>query len=129
MRLAAPPAEVFRYFVEPDLHVRWQGRRAELDPRPGGRYRVEMDRATAEGAFLVVEPPHRVEFSWGFVGDPDLPPGTSTVEVTLEPDGPGTRLRLRHRGLPSDAQRDAHLVGWRDYLGALVRVAGGGVSR
>jgi uncharacterized protein YndB with AHSA1/START domain len=122
--VAAPPAEVFRYFVEPERHVRWQGLRAELDPRPGGRYWVELEQATAEGVYLIVEPPHRVSFSWGFVGHPSLPPGTSTVEVTLEPDGDGTRLRLRHNGLPDERVRGAHDEGWHDHLGVLAKVVG-----
>jgi uncharacterized protein YndB with AHSA1/START domain len=34
--VAAPPAEVFRWFVDPDLLARWIGIRATLEPRPAG---------------------------------------------------------------------------------------------
>jgi hypothetical protein len=31
-----------------------------------------------------------------------VPPGSTTVEITLTPDGDGTILRLRHLGLPNE---------------------------
>jgi uncharacterized protein YndB with AHSA1/START domain len=41
------------------------------------------------------------------------------VEITLTPDGPGTLLRLRHAGLPTDEERRSHNAGWNQYTGAL----------
>ena len=41
------------------------------------------------------------------------------VEITLTPDGPGTVLRLRHTGLPSDEEMRSHNAGWKRYIGAL----------
>ncbi len=38
----APPDEVYRWFVEPDLLVRWIGISATLEPRPGGLFRFEI---------------------------------------------------------------------------------------
>jgi uncharacterized protein YndB with AHSA1/START domain len=120
VRVEARPESVFRYFVEPDLYVRWQGSRAELDPRPGGRYRVQMeDGSVASGEYIEVDPPRRVSFSWGWEGKQDLPPGSSTVEVTLEPDGDATVVRLRHTGLPTDEWRRVHRDGWVSFLGTL----------
>jgi uncharacterized protein YndB with AHSA1/START domain len=120
VRVEAPPEAVFGYFVEPDLYVRWQGSRADLDPRPGGRYRVEMeDGSVAAGEYLEVDPPRRVAFTWGWEGKEDLRPGSTTVEVTLEADGDATVVRLRHFGLPSDEWRQVHRDGWVAFLGAL----------
>ena len=48
-----------------------------------------------------------------------LPPGASTVEITLEADGDGTVLSLRHGGLPDDATAVMHDEGWRMYTGRL----------
>ena len=127
MRVAARPEIVFAYFVEPELYRRWKGTNAELDPRPGGVYRVTMPAGqVALGTYVVVEPPSRVVFTWGWEGDPDLPPGSSTVDVTLVPDGDGTLVRLRHAGLPDDAMRQPHAMGWQRYLGRLAVAGGGG---
>jgi hypothetical protein len=54
-----------------------------------------------------------------------IPPGSTTVEITLHPEGDKTRLRLVHRDLPEDAIGD-HTEGWDHYLGRLAVAASGG---
>jgi uncharacterized protein YndB with AHSA1/START domain len=124
VRLGAPPDEVFRYLTEPERYVLWQGVKAELDPRPGGIYRVWMDENTvASGEFVAVDPARRVVFTWGWEGNAGVPPGSSTVELTLEADGDGTLLSLRHTGLPDGEVSAMHEEGWRHFTSRLVLVA------
>ena len=55
-------------------------------------------------------------FTWGWEsGDIVVPPGGSTVEVTLVPDGDHTIVRLVHSHLPSDSA-NGHAAGWDHYL-------------
>ena len=127
LRIAARPETVFRFFTDPERMVRWMGRTAELDPRPGGRFRIDYNGSDiAVGSYLVVDPPRRVVFTWGWEAPGDVtPPGASTVEVTLDPDGEtGTRLRLRHTELPLDAVA-GHAEGWDQFLPALVSAVAG----
>lgn len=127
VRLEAPPEEVFPYFIDPIQYVRWQGTKAELDPRPGGVYRVWMDADTvARGEFLEVEPPQRVVFTWGWEGNDHLPPGSSRVELTLTADGDATILLLRHDGLPDGEAAAMHEEGWIFFTGRLATVIRGG---
>ena len=66
----ASPREVFGFFTDPDRYVQWMGSSAELDPVPGGVYRVSMaDGFSAAGRFVEVAYPHLVVFSWGFADD------------------------------------------------------------
>ncbi len=126
-RIRARPETIFAFFTEPELYHRWKGDAAELDPRPGGIYRVSIPgRPTIEGTYLVVEPPRRLVFTWGWVGDVDLPPGSSRVEVTLAPAGDETVVRVFHSGLPTEWLRAQHADGWHYYLGRLGVVARGG---
>jgi uncharacterized protein YndB with AHSA1/START domain len=81
--------------------------------------------ATAEGRFVQLVPDSRVVFTWGWRGDEVVPPGSSTVEIELAPDGEGTLLRLTHRDLPPE-QRPVHRAGWDHYLPRLAIVSGGG---
>jgi len=57
---------------------------------------------------------------------PRVRPGGSTVEVTLIPEGAGTRVRLAHRGLPSEDSQAGHRHGWDHYMPRLAIVAAGG---
>jgi uncharacterized protein YndB with AHSA1/START domain len=126
IRLAVGPETIFPYLVEADRYARWQGVRAELDPRPGGSYRVWMDEAmVAVGEFIEVIPPRRVAFTWGWENDPEVPPGSTTVEIELEAEGDGTLLTLRHSGLPTAAAALLHEEGWRFFTDRLATVLAG----
>jgi uncharacterized protein YndB with AHSA1/START domain len=132
VRIDAPPATVFAFFVEADKMSRWFGSKAELDARPGGIYRVEInDQIIARGEYVEVEPDRRVVFTFGWESEENspshagVPPGSSRVEVTVEPDGDGTLVRFRHLDLPEDA-REIHGHGWDLYLGRLAVAAAGG---
>jgi hypothetical protein len=54
----------------------------------------------------------------------EVPPGSTTVEITLEPIATGTRLRLVHHGL-AGPMADAHAGGWSNYLTRLAAAAAG----
>lgn len=125
IRIAARPETVFAFWTDPLRMARWMGRNIRLDPRPGGELRIDYNGSDiVSGTFVEVDPPNRLVLTWGWeaAGDP-TPPGGSTVEVTLEPDGDGTILRLRHSGLVPEAV-DGHAVGWDQFLPGLVAVAG-----
>jgi uncharacterized protein YndB with AHSA1/START domain len=127
--LPAPVEHVFDMFTDARLLVRWIGISAELQPRPGGRFRFEVIPGQfCEGQFVIVERPGRLVFTWGWT-DPGfgLPPGTSRVEVTLTSsgaDGRQTRLRLVHTGLAGDLGL-LHEDGWSRFLARLTAVAAG----
>jgi uncharacterized protein YndB with AHSA1/START domain len=126
VRLDGSPAEVFPYFTDPERYVRWQGVRAELDPHPGGVFRVWMDADTAaSGEYVVVEEPERLVFTWGWEGNERIPPGSTTVEIRLRADGDETILTLRHTGLPDEEAVTMHQEGWTSFSKRLEAVAGG----
>ncbi len=116
--IKAPPEVVFPYFTDPALIVTWIGDRAELDPHPGGVFSLGMGEVTAQGAYVTVEPPYRVTFTWGIAGSDTLPAGGTAVEVVLTPDGDDTLVVLTHRGLPS-THIGSHRAGWEQRLAQL----------
>jgi uncharacterized protein YndB with AHSA1/START domain len=126
LHIDARPETVFAFLIDADRMTRWKGRKATLDARVGGIYRVEInDQAVARGEYVEIDPPRRVVFTWGWEGHPVVPPGSSTVEVDLAPDGEGTLLRLTHRRLPDD-EVDQHAHGWDHFLPRLAVAAPGG---
>ena len=124
--IAARLETVYSFFVDSEKMTRWKGTDATLDPRPGGAYRVNVTgRDVASGEYVRLIPYREVVFTWGWEGDDSpVPPGSSTVEVSLIPQGEATIVRLRHLGLPAD-QRDQHREGWEHYMARLVIAAEG----
>ncbi len=130
VHIAAAPEDVFAYFTDPEKLVAWKATTAELDARPGGRFRMDVTGRgdVAWGEYLDIDPPHRIKFTWHWDDEqPDghpSPPAASVVEVRLIPEGDGTLLRLVHRGIPGP-NRDSSAAGWAHYLARLVLAATG----
>jgi uncharacterized protein YndB with AHSA1/START domain len=125
VRIAAPPGVVFELLVDAEQMSRWMGLRNELSAEPGGRLRIEINgRDVAAGHYVTVERPTRVVFTWGWEASAEMPPGSSTVEIALEPEGDGTLLTLAHHDCPP-AMLDAHATGWGHYLDRLAVAATG----
>src|SRR5262245_14767268 len=123
----ATPETIWPFLTDPGKHVEWDVTVAELDPRPGGVYRVLVHgEYQSAGEYVEVVPMQKVVFTFGWEqeGNP-ITPGSSRVEITLHPEGDKTRLRLVHSGLPEDAVSD-HTNGWDHYLERLAIVAAGG---
>ena len=125
VHIAAEPARVFAYFTEPQALVRWMGEFARLDPAPGGEFAVDINGVPVRGRYLELDPPHRLLISWGHAGSSRLPPGASTVEITLTPAGGGTHVAVTHRDLP-EPEATRHERGWRRFLARLEVAAPGG---
>jgi uncharacterized protein (TIGR03086 family) len=116
----------FALITEPDRLRRWQVITARVDLRAGGDFRwTIIPGNSAAGTFTEVEPGRRVVFTWGWEGSAELPPGASTVTITLEPADGGTLVHLVHEGLTAE-QADSHAAGWNHYLGRLVTAAADG---
>ena len=130
--LPGSAGQVFDMFTDARQLIRWIGISADLQPRPGGRFRFEVTPGQfCEGQYVIVDRPVRLVFTWGWT-DPGfgLAPGTSRVDVTLAPagdDGQQTRLRLVHTGLTGDLGL-LHDDGWSRFLARLAAVTGGGES-
>ncbi len=128
-RIAAPPSTVYKYLTESEKWVLWQSQTADLDPRPGGHFVLEMENGMrARGQFTELIPDARVAFTWGWVYRPEIPPGSTEVTVDLVDEDGGTLLILTHRALP-DGEVSAHREGWMLHLPRLAEVASAGLSR
>ena len=85
----ATPETIWPFLVEPSKHLEWMGTVAEIDPRPGGIYRVLVaGQHQSSGSYLEVIPMEKVVFSFGWEqpGNP-ITPGSTTVEISLHPEG------------------------------------------
>lgn len=123
--IAAPPGVIYSYLTESAKWSQWQGSRADLDARPGGLFLMTMpDGARARGEFVELVPNEKVTFTWGWVDHPGVPPGSSTVEISIAADADGSMVTITHRGLPAE-ELNVHRMGWEHYLPRLAAAAEG----
>ena len=132
LTIAARPETVWEFLVDPEKATRWMGIDATLEPEPGGTYRVTvLSGNVASGQFVEVDRPRRLVFTWGWEPSEFEGPGmavtagSSTIEIDLEPEDDGTRLRFVHRDLPTAEATASHAHGWDHYLDRLVTAAAG----
>jgi uncharacterized protein YndB with AHSA1/START domain len=122
------PAEVlYELLTDAEQFARWMADSAEIDPRVGGAVRwTHANGDSCAGQFVELVPGRRVVFTYGWERpDVEIPPGSTTVEITLHASGTGTDVHLIHRGL-AGPMADAHAGGWDHYLARLARAAEGG---
>jgi uncharacterized protein YndB with AHSA1/START domain len=117
-------ATVFRCLTQDDLLSRWLQAAVRLEPRVGGSVRIDFARygTVVEGRVVEVVPDRALAFTWGVASGPEaaaMPPGSTTVRISLEDAPDGTRVVLRHQGIPTDALRRDHAEGWAGYLRSL----------
>ncbi|MGB7860531.1 MAG: SRPBCC family protein [Acidimicrobiia bacterium] len=124
-RVAAPPATVYRYLTDSTKWALWQGPTATIDARAGGIFSIINGKGmNARGQFVELEQDRRVVFTWGWVDQPGIPPGSTTVEIELVEEATGTLIILSHRELP-ETESALHQQGWQHYLPRLALVASG----
>jgi glutathione S-transferase len=128
----ASPEKVFKAWTDPTILVKWWGPEGfetpecEMDVRAGGAWRTTMispkgEGHTVSGIYREISPPERLVMSWGWEQDGER--GYETIiEVTFEPTGLGTKMRLVQSVFESQNARDMHSQGWNSTFNDLERV-------
>jgi uncharacterized protein YndB with AHSA1/START domain len=133
--IPSPPELLFALWTEPDQLARWwapQGYEAlvhTLDPTPGGCWRISLRGAdnrlvSMSGAYRIVDPPHRLAFTWAWEDENGAPGPETEVIVNFASTPGGTRLTLLHQRFASKQARDRHDAGWSSSFDRMARIAG-----
>jgi uncharacterized protein YndB with AHSA1/START domain len=119
--IAATRETVFAFLTESALFKEWMGSSSEMTVGDRTSFNVRYPTGDeAVGDIVEAIPPSRVVYTWGYRdGRHGLAPHASRVVIELTAIPTGTRLSLRHEGLPSEPVRIAHLQGWSYYFGVL----------
>ena len=116
VHIDATPDTVYELWTTAEGLCAWWAVSASVDARPGGAIRVDIDgEHVMVGEIVDLEPPHRLRFTFGW-DDGDPAPGSTEVDVRIEANGNGSRLTLRHHGLPIELIA-SHASGWTHFLG------------
>jgi activator of HSP90 ATPase len=106
----AAPRAIFDAWMSSAGHAAMTGAGATVRARVAGPYSAWDGYIT--GRTLALDPGRRIVQSWRTAefaeGDPD-----STIEVLLDPVRGGTRVTIRHTGVPAD-QTGYERGGWQE---------------
>src|ERR671937_2387959 len=118
----APVERVFEAWTSEEGLRRWLHGRpsmetptAEVDLRVGGRIRIVMrdpsdgTEAGATGEYAVVDPPHRLVFTWVWDDEPDRP---QLIELQFSERGGATSVLMTNSAIPTDDQLKGQDAGW-----------------
>jgi len=126
-RVDAPPGTVFDAWLDPASARNWLFateagvmEKCEIDARVGGRFAIierrGEDLAEHHGEYIELDRPRRLAFDfWSSFGEQ-----RTRVTVTIEPDGDGSRVTLRHDGIWADYEERTR-DGWAKILAGLAK--------
>lgn len=116
----APAETVFDFFSEPEKFSLWFGPGSSMEARKGGAVKVKFpDGSDAVGSVVEIDRPRRILFTWGYPRENSpVPPGGSTIEVTLATKPDGTLVTLLHK-LPTESAAKEHVGGWAYHMARL----------
>jgi uncharacterized protein YndB with AHSA1/START domain len=130
--LRAPPARVYRAFLNPEAMAKWippngfTCRVHHMDARVGGTFKMSFTNFTTEkshsfgGEYLELVPGRLLRYTDRF-DDPNLP-GLIQVTVTLQPVSCGTDLGIVQEGIPEVIPVEMCYLGWQESLEALAKL-------
>ena len=131
----APAERVFRAWTSEEVLRRWlHGMRgwetptAEVDLRVGGKIRIVMRdpsdgaQAGATGEYRLIEPPHRLVFTWVWDDQPERP---QLIELEFAERDGATTVLMTNSSILGDDRRETQRRGWNVCLDNLERVLAG----
>jgi uncharacterized protein YndB with AHSA1/START domain len=130
--LRAPPARIYKAFVDPDAMAKWlppygfTGKVHHLDARVGGTFKMSftnMSTGRSEsfgGEFLELVPNERIRHTDRF-DDANLP-GEMRTTITLRQVSCGTELQVVQEGVPEVIPVEACHLGWQESLAQLAHL-------
>jgi uncharacterized protein YndB with AHSA1/START domain len=131
----APVERVFAAWTSEEVLRRWlhgmpgwETPTAEVDLRVGGRIRILMRdpsggaESGATGEYRVVDPPHRLVFTWVWDDQPDQP---QLIELEFSECDGGTTVLMTNSSIPGDERWASQQRGWNVCFDNLDRVLAG----
>jgi len=131
----APAEQVFEAWTSEEVLRRWlhgmpgwETPTADVDLRVGGAIRIVMrdpadgTEAGATGEYRVVEPPHRLVFTWVWDDQPERP---QLIELEFSEREGRTTVSMTNSAIPTDGQLESQRRGWHVCYDNLERLLAG----
>jgi activator of HSP90 ATPase len=104
-------AVLYKAWLSGEEHTKFTGNAAKINPKLNGKFTAWDGYISGKNIELL--PDRKIVQSWRTTEFPDGSPD-STVEILFEKRGTGTKLTVRHSGIPF-GQADGYKQGWKDY--------------
>ncbi len=130
--LRAPPARIYRAFIEPEAMVKWLpphgfvGKVHSMDARVGGGYRMSFTNfgtgksESFGGTYVELTPDQRIRYTDQF-DSPEMP-GEMQVTISLTPVACGTELQIVQEGIPDAIPVEFCYLGWQESLSLMAHL-------
>jgi uncharacterized protein YndB with AHSA1/START domain len=130
--LRAPPARVYRAFLDPDAMAKWIPPNGftckvhHMEAKVGGTFRMSFMNFNSGnghsfgGEYLELVPDALIRYTDKFE-DPNLP-GVIRVTVALKAVSCGTDLNIVQEGIPEVIPVEMCYLGWQESLAALAKL-------
>ena len=105
------PERLYTAWLSSKEHTSFTGDKAVVSKTLNRRYTA--GNGYISGKNLILEPYNRIMQSWRATDFPDKHPD-SFIELTFEPKKTGTKLTLKHSGIPEGMGKD-YKKGWKDF--------------
>lgn len=122
----APPARVFKAFIDPDALVKWMAPHGftakvhHLEAKVGGTFKMSFGNFSTGssqsfgGTYHELIPNQLLRYTDQF-DDPNLP-GQIEVTIQLNPVSVGTEVNITQSGIPDMIPVEACYLGWQESL-------------
>ena len=111
--LNAKPADVFKALTDPRRILQWSGQRGKVEAKIGGKF--ELFDGWVKGKVLAYQKGKTLSYTWHpDEWEKDVEP--SIVRFLFFPTKSGTKIVLKHSGLPDEQARKEHHGGWTEHV-------------
>ncbi len=112
--------DIFHYFVDPELLVRWWPPVARVEPGVGGGFEFEWPgRWTLYGTYVEFEIGELLSFTWNWVHEPNQ---CQRVRINFIMEGKDCHIRVQHDQIDSEVNKSDLESGWNHFLDQLKAV-------
>ncbi len=109
----AKPEEVFRALTDAKEIRKWSGQQGKVEAKVGGKF--EMFDGWAQGTVLAFKSGKILSHTW-HTADWDEDTKHSIVKYSFSATKSGTKVTLKHLGLPDEKSRKEHQGGWIEFV-------------
>jgi uncharacterized protein YndB with AHSA1/START domain len=121
------PSVVFEHITQQQHLKNWMGPATmtctdiDMELTAGAKWYAVITNSEGQdhkmsGQVTAIDPPNRVDFTWGWHDESDARGHESNVRFEVIADGEGSIFNLIHTNLPDEEAAENHTIGWTSTL-------------